>query len=140
VVILSEAFMENNKSQIARELWKRINKRIEEILDYKSAPSEDKLKRIVKNLNHAKNYFNDNSFEFSDNFREKFRKLYYEGVQAGLFLKGNLTELYLLKDDIEKDVYKNVLTTDKQKAVIISFYHLGNMVLFFFLLRYLNLL
>lgn len=41
---------------------------------------------------------------------------------------------------IEKDVYKNVFTTDRQKAVVISIYHLGNIILFFFLLCYLNLL
>ncbi|NCO24956.1 hypothetical protein GW901_00315 [Candidatus Parcubacteria bacterium] len=41
---------------------------------------------------------------------------------------------------IEKDVYKNVFTTDKQKAIVISIYHLGNIVLFFFLLNYLNLI
>lgn len=41
---------------------------------------------------------------------------------------------------IEKDVKKNVFTTDRQKVVVISIYHLGNIALFLFLLNYLNLI
>lgn len=41
---------------------------------------------------------------------------------------------------IEKDVYKNVFTSDKQIVIIRIIYHLGNIVLFLFLLNYLNLI
>jgi hypothetical protein len=41
---------------------------------------------------------------------------------------------------IEKDTYKNVFTKNWQKFITIIIYHLGNVVLFYFLLKYLNLI
>ena len=40
---------------------------------------------------------------------------------------------------IEKDIYKSVLKTDRQKAIVISIYHLGNIALLFLLLNHLNI-
>lgn len=40
---------------------------------------------------------------------------------------------------IEKDTYKNVFIGEKSKRVVIAIYHLGNIILFLFLLNYLNL-
>lgn len=40
---------------------------------------------------------------------------------------------------IERDFLKNVFKTEKQKTVSIIVYHLGNLVLFFLLLKYLNI-
>lgn len=41
---------------------------------------------------------------------------------------------------VEKDVHKNVFRIDKQRAIVISVYHLGNIALFLFLLRHLDLI
>lgn len=41
---------------------------------------------------------------------------------------------------IEKDVYANVFAKGRQKAVVVSIYHLGNIVLFLLLLNYLNMI
>ena len=98
--------MDNNKLQITRELWKRINKRIEEILDYRMSPNNDKLQKISKNLNHTKNYFNDNSIEFDNDFKEKFRKLYYSGLQSALTSHGDLSGLHNLKYEVEIEIKK----------------------------------
>ncbi|MDO8482155.1 MAG: hypothetical protein Q7S75_03710 [bacterium] len=107
--------MDNNKLQITRELWKRINKRIEEILDYRMSPNNDKLEKISKNLNHTKNYFNDNSIEFENDFKEKFRKLYYSGLQSALSLHGDLVGLYNLKDEVEIEIKKITNDFDKKE-------------------------
>jgi len=106
--------MDNNKLQITRELWKRINKRIEEILDYRMSPNNDKLQKISKNLNHTKNYFNDNSIEFDNDFKEKFRKLYYSGLQSALTSHGDLSGLHNLKYEVEIEIKK--ITNDLDKG------------------------
>lgn len=41
---------------------------------------------------------------------------------------------------IEKDIYKNVFTTEKEKSIVITIYHLGNIFLFFCLISYLDLI
>ena len=40
---------------------------------------------------------------------------------------------------IERDIYKCVLKTEWQRIVVIFIYHLGNIVLFSFLLKYLEI-
>ena len=39
----------------------------------------------------------------------------------------------------EKDIYRNVFTTKRQKAVVIFIYHLGNFVLLYELIKHLKI-
>lgn len=93
----------NNANTRISSLWERINKREQEILDYREYPSEEKRIKIQDDLNSTKKFFNQNSGKLSNESQDKFRNL-FRALQNGLLLKNDFSEIRILKDDFRKGV------------------------------------
>ena len=84
-------------------LWERINKREQEILDYRENPSEKRRERIQSDLNSTKKFFNQNSGKFNNDSQEKFRNL-FKVLQNGLSLENDFSGFRILKNEFKKDI------------------------------------
>ena len=86
-------------------LWERVNKREQEILDYRENPSGKEKEQIQRNLNSTKKFFNQNSGKLNNDSQDKFRNL-FRSLQDGLLLENDFSGFRTLKDEFKKDIDK----------------------------------
>ncbi|MDO8743453.1 MAG: hypothetical protein Q7J30_02815 [Candidatus Azambacteria bacterium] len=98
-----EKIMDDEIKTKIYSLWERINKREQEILDYRENPSEKEKGRIQSDLNSTKKFFNQNSGKLSNDSQDKFRNL-FKILQNGLSLENDFSEFRTLKDEFKKDI------------------------------------
>ena len=106
-------YTEEIKTKI-RSLWERINKREQEILDYRENPNEIEKVRIQSNLNSTKKFFNQNSGKLNNDSQDKFRKL-FKVLQDGLLLENDFSEFRTQKDGFKKEIEKIIQKEKKSE-------------------------
>lgn len=97
--------MDKESREKVLSLWERINKREQEILDYRDNPNENTKSRIQNDLNSTKKFFNQNSGKLSNEAQEKFRRL-FKVLSDGLLLESIFSSFPTLKNEFLKEIEK----------------------------------
>ena len=90
--------------KIVREIWDRVNKRVEEIKRYSGDPRREERIKIAERLNLTRKYFEKHSIEFDSNFNDIFQKVFTSLIDT-LGRRGeDFKDLYKVREDFRNEI------------------------------------